>query len=543
MVGIAHVFIAVGTFAALGCREPVAPEVAAPRLTPGAAMRTLTGGSGTIIFPFDPSASSQVRGDARGLNFSGQVTGTAIELPPNTGDGRPYRWTPGSAAVQIDGVSVGTAWGSEINDAGVIAGTTQNGAGGLRAFYATGNSWVLLDSFPNTTTQDGFTRANAINASGQIVGSAADAVSSAHAVLWSGFAAIQDLGTLGGSSSMAIDINDAGQVIGSSDTFGDASTSFFIWSGSTGMQDLAPLIPNATSLVAINNLGEIAGTFTTSGQSHAFVFSPNTGFHDLGTLGGTSSSATGLNNNGQVVGSSTTTGGATHSFLWTPTDGMEDVTAITGFVDVHALNDNLQTLTGQIGNWGNGANGPQLVQLTVGPTNHPPVAAFTVNCPARQCTFDASTSSDDAGIVRYVWDWGNGRSESHTTPVTRNTFSTNGTYRVTLTVYDASGLTGRTTQQVPVPTQTANQPPTANFTFTCVGQPNPHQCSFDGSTSTDDSGIVASYTWDWGNGRSETRKGSTARNTWASAGTYAVKLTVKDGSGLTGSSTVSVNVP
>jgi probable HAF family extracellular repeat protein len=601
-------------------------------------MRTLTGGSGTIIFPpFDPNqAPYNANGDARALNNSGQVTGAALGMAPTYDDLKPYRWAPGSSAVQIQGTLVGSAFGLDINSAGVIAGYTQNGATGIRGFRAVGTSAVILDAFPGTNI-DGFTRAVAINASGQIAGSASNGTSPMHAVLWNSSNAIQDLGTLGGTTSAAIDINDAGQVIGTSTLPGDATTHFFLWSAGTGMQDISPVLGTATSILAINSSGQIVGTYGVSNaQSHAFLYTPGSGVRDLGTLGGASSSPTGLNNLGQVVGSSVTSGGTTHAFLWTPSDGMEDVTAITGFAAITALNDRLQTLTTNTSS-GSGPNGPQLVQLTVTASNQPPVASFTVSCPALQCTFDASSSSDDAGVVKYSWSWGNGRSESHSTPVTKNTYAAAGRYNVTLTVTDAGGLTNAITKAVQVPTPPPNQPPavtisapangalftqgtSVTFTgsandpedgalsgaslvwtsnrdgqigtgtsfststlsvgthaitltatdskgaksaaaiqvvidppppsqpvaaigsYTCNNQAYPHQCSFDASASSDDKGIV-SYKWNWGNGRSETKTVPTVRNTWASAGTYLVTLTVTDTDGLTGSTQISVNVP
>lgn len=182
-------------------------------------------------------------------------------------------------------------------------------------------------------------------------------------------------------------------------------------------------------------------------------------------------------------------------------------------------------------------------------TNQPPVARFSVSCPTTQCAFDASASTDDAGIVRYDWNWGNGHTESHNAPTAKNTFSA-GTYDVTLTVTDAVGAKGSLTRTIavgappppPPPPPPGNQAPTAGFSWTCAGQAHAHQCAFDASASRDDVGIVA-YDWDWGNGRSESRLGPTARNSWASAGIYSVTLTVRDGSGATSSIVRVVAVP
>ena len=91
------------------------------------------------------------------------------------------------------------------------------------------------------------------------------------------------------------------------------------------------------------------------------------------------------------------------------------------------------------------------VTITSVNTNQPPVARFTWTCPTLQCTLDASTSSDDAGVVKYFWNWGNGRSETKLGPIVRNTWAVAGTYTVTLTVTDAGGLTNSVSHQVTVP--------------------------------------------------------------------------------------------
>jgi probable HAF family extracellular repeat protein len=531
--------------ASVGCHGNETPGGTSP-LSPSRPDATLVSGSGTDIIPLGQPGFPN-HGDARGLNSSGQVTGAYF--PALAQDFQPYRWDATNGLTPITGCC-DTRYGSDINDAGVVVGTAQTSQIiGLRGFVATGTTMTTLSILPGANPE-GNARAVAINDAGQIVGQSVTTAFTDHAVLWSAAGVIQDLGTLGGTNSAAIDINASGQVIGSSQTTGDVATHYFLWSSAGGMQDLNTTIgATITSVVEINDAGQIIGTYITgAGQSHAFLYTPASGLLDLGTLGGTTSAPTGLNDKGQVVGSSTLANGATHAFLWTPTDGMEDVTVITGAADVRRLNDNLQTLSGAVPPTRSPTLSsplPKLLQLTVTNGNQPPVASFTVNCVGQtypnQCAFDASGSTDDVGIVSYKWEWGDGRSETKKGSTARNTWSAPGVYTVTLTVTDAAGLTGSVTQQVAVGT-VPNQAPVAAFTYTCAGQSYPHQCAFDASSSTDDSGIV-SYKWDWGNGRTETKVGTSARNTWASAGNYTVTLTVTDGGGLTGTSTQQVTVP
>ncbi|MFF0728404.1 S8 family serine peptidase [Streptomyces sp. NPDC004134] len=78
--------------------------------------------------------------------------------------------------------------------------------------------------------------------------------------------------------------------------------------------------------------------------------------------------------------------------------------------------------------------------------------------------------------------------------------------------------------------------PVADFTSQCPADSS--TCTFDGTASTDPDGTVASYAWDFGDGRKGT--GERPTHTYASAGTYQVKLTVTDNDGKTGSVTKNV---
>ncbi|MGH2829212.1 MAG: PKD domain-containing protein, partial [Actinomycetota bacterium] len=81
----------------------------------------------------------------------------------------------------------------------------------------------------------------------------------------------------------------------------------------------------------------------------------------------------------------------------------------------------------------------------------------------------------------------------------------------------------------------ANQPPTANFTYSCTGL----TCNFT-DTSTDPDGTIASRSWNFGDGTTSTATNPT--KTYAAAGTYTVTLTVTDNGGASASTSRSVTV-
>jgi subtilisin family serine protease len=73
----------------------------------------------------------------------------------------------------------------------------------------------------------------------------------------------------------------------------------------------------------------------------------------------------------------------------------------------------------------------------------PPIATFTWTCPRGKCSFDASASSDDHGIVSYAWSFGDGSASSSGSALMRvsHTYTSAGSYTVTLTIRDSSGQT------------------------------------------------------------------------------------------------------
>ena len=104
----------------------------------------------------------------------------------------------------------------------------------------------------------------------------------------------------------------------------------------------------------------------------------------------------------------------------------------------------LNKLTGSALNLGNSSDyGYGLVQAYVAltysgypePQNNPPIASFTYSCTNLECSFDGSGSSDsDGSIDMYFWNFG--ESESSTVQNHEYTYSSEGSYDVTLTVKD-----------------------------------------------------------------------------------------------------------
>ena len=167
---------------------------------------------------------------------------------------------------------------------------------------------------------------------------------------------LADLGTLGGSSAIAVGINSFGQAVGTL-TAPSGFTNAFISDGSgltnltanssaaggqanginnagqvAGTQNLggqfyatiwnagvATTVAGAGSYaMAINNSGSVAGMLINNGEGNAFV-SANGTLIDLGTFfGGWWSAAYGLNDSGQAAGYGMTADGAFRAFIWAP---------------------------------------------------------------------------------------------------------------------------------------------------------------------------------------------------------------------------------
>lgn len=164
-------------------------------------------------------------------------------------------------------------------------------------------------------------RADDINRHGQVVGS-----SGSRAFIWSEEVGMREIGTLGGGTSFASAVNDDGTVVGYSET-ADGRRVAFLWTEAGGMVSLGTL-PDAPASRArdINDGGEVVG----SSGDRAFLWSEEGGMRDLGTLGGTTSEASGINDAGTIVGTSENGSGKGEAFIWTEEEGMAGLGTLGG---------------------------------------------------------------------------------------------------------------------------------------------------------------------------------------------------------------------
>ncbi|MEN8130412.1 MAG: DUF3466 family protein [Pseudomonadota bacterium] len=178
--------------------------------------------------------------------------------------------------------------------------------------------------------------ASDINNAAEVTGYSWTSDDTMHAFLYDG--SMLDLGTLpDGTVTTGTGINDNGHVTG----YGEVDEIYrflraFIYDGNS-MYDLGTL-PNSTGSLAydINNSDQVTGRSTFPHPTdpfidlnHAFLYDDGS-MQDLGTLGGLDSQSYGINNNGHVVGKSTLVGDeVTHAFLYDGSN-MQDLGTLGG---------------------------------------------------------------------------------------------------------------------------------------------------------------------------------------------------------------------
>lgn len=314
-----------------GGQDPAAPPQPAQAATAASMSRALSvtpGAAPVVSGPVDlggqpAAAASRVTA----INDRGQAVGVI--------DGRsPFIWDEGAGLRPINGLPScgGDTASVEVNDInlrGQVVGTVRCVRIGGGDDISTVSIRAFVWSFAQGAKQlpeplgQPFTQAAAINEQGAVVGQAAASASATPvAVLWSPDGSVRILGSLAGGRSAAADINDAGQVVGTSDNRA------FVWTERDGMRDLGTLGGPSSSASRVNNIGQIVGTSTTGATPvvvAAFLWTPEQGMRGLGTLGGVASFANAINDDGLIVGNSVNAAGQTHAVLWSPAGDIQDL--------------------------------------------------------------------------------------------------------------------------------------------------------------------------------------------------------------------------
>jgi probable HAF family extracellular repeat protein len=241
---------------------------------------------------------------------------------------------------------LGQIGGYAVNGSGEVAG-----AGGIAGPASPNHAflWISGRAHDLGVLPGGHSsRANAIDNSGQVAGTATDAAYNDHAFFTAGPSMpMQNLGTLHGwPYSEAFAINSSAEVVGDSASPNGGNTGFW-WTRNTGMRPLHALIGGRLCrATAINDLAQIVGYSDTSAGRlvwHACLWPRSTWVpEDLGTLPRFDASfASGINRSGQIVGESATNAGLVHAFIWSKQTGMVDLGTLdpNGFSTAKAIND------------------------------------------------------------------------------------------------------------------------------------------------------------------------------------------------------------
>lgn len=258
--------------------------------------------------------------EAWAINEAGQATGWA-RLAGATSHA--FRWSEDEGMADLGSLG-GNSRGRHINARGDVAGesTLQPQLYSWQPFFWSEATGMLCACLPGM--REGYVQG--LNDQGQLLGWARFSFVDERAYLWTLDGGPVELGSLGGTFTSGIDLNNAGQVIGVAGDPQDRGIPF-LWSADTGIVPFQPLGPDvAYQLRDLNDRGQIAGDYSRSGSpAHPFLWSPDTGWLDLGTLGGAGGYAYYVNEAGQVLGQAQNAAGRWRPFLWSAEGGMVDL--------------------------------------------------------------------------------------------------------------------------------------------------------------------------------------------------------------------------
>jgi probable HAF family extracellular repeat protein len=287
-----------------------------------------------------------------GLSETGETDPLSVGLP----EVHAVLWQPGQPITDMGTLPEGgyESYAAAVNSRGQVVGAALNTIpdsnsmqpgtswlwGGIAAYpYQTrAFLWDQQNGMQDLGTLPGGSDAQAtfVNELGQVVGfsytsSAQSAFCAGNygfalttgSFIWNKENGMQDLGSLGGTCTLAFGLNNQGQVVGISSLAGDRKYHAFLWQGGL-LLDLGTLGGRTSAPGFISDTGDVVGVADLPGpwpQNHHAILWRNGNRIDLGVLKGDSCSrAYGVNSRGQVVGNSESEAlchvSGEHAFLW-----------------------------------------------------------------------------------------------------------------------------------------------------------------------------------------------------------------------------------
>ncbi|MDX1413833.1 MAG: hypothetical protein R3293_06555 [Candidatus Promineifilaceae bacterium] len=262
------------------------------------------------------TVSTAVTTHAYAINDLGWVAGAAVSGENEAQNQWPIIWA-NDTYTQLATISETMGTARAVNELGLIAGNSISESNNHLFIW---QDSALSNSVP---ISDGIAWVNGINESNQLVGYIHDLQGKDQAFLWA-TGTFTPLGSLGGTSSIAHEINDLDQIVGSSYLSDEITSHAFLWeNGSmTDLGTLANVSSEGSQALGVNNEGVIVGSAQV-GQEHHAVIWKNDQIYDLNDLIPAESGwdllqkAESINDQGWIAGTGLIEGHS-HAFLLRP---------------------------------------------------------------------------------------------------------------------------------------------------------------------------------------------------------------------------------